>query len=391
MFRTSLARTADQVRHLEEMNRVHASTIEAFASAVDAKDQVTHGHLRRVQMYSLEIAGRLGIGDPGVLRAIEAAALLHDVGKIGVPEHILNKPGRLTPAEFEEMKRHVTIGADILSTVDFPFPVVPIVRHHHENWDGTGYPDGICGTDIPIGARILMVADCFDALTSDRPYRPAMTDAAAFEILRQRRGRMYDPEIVDLFLEVQPALARAGGLARPATARSHVNVPARAEARPQRAAGEGLTTVHAEALARLLSDLLTECLIVVYEVDATATAVVAKVAQGPGARHVIGHRLPLGHGVSGWVAVNRQPIDDTDALLDLSGVAPAIETALLTCTCTPVTTAAGDVVVTVYGPRAAANQRIAAVRSINMYLAAMARAGSRHGGSSESKPMAFAS
>ena len=140
MLRTSLARTDDQVRHLEAMNRTYASTIEAFATAVDAKDQVTHGHLRRVQVYALGVAMELGISDGPTLRSLEAAALLHDVGKIGIPEHILNKPGKLTTGEFEEMKRHVTIGADILAAVDFPFPVVPIVRHHHENWDVPDIP-----------------------------------------------------------------------------------------------------------------------------------------------------------------------------------------------------------------------------------------------------------
>src|SRR5206468_2705574 len=128
--------------------------------------------------------------DEQTLKAIEAAALLHDTGKLAVPEAILNKPGKLSPAEFEKMKRHVDVGADILSLVDFPYPVVPIVRCHHESWDGSGYPRGVSGADIPIGARILSVVDCFDALTSDRPYRKALSDQQAFDILRERRGRM---------------------------------------------------------------------------------------------------------------------------------------------------------------------------------------------------------
>ena len=110
-----------------------------------------------------------------------------------MPEHILNKPGKLTAAEFEAMKLHVDVGADILSSIEFPYPVVPIVRAHHENWDGTGYPRGLKGDDIPIGARILSVVDCYDALTSDRPYRPAMTQAQATAIVMERRGTMYDP------------------------------------------------------------------------------------------------------------------------------------------------------------------------------------------------------
>ena len=129
------------------------------------------------------------------------------MGKLAVPEYILNKPGKLTTAEFAKMKLHATIGADILSAIEFPYPVVPIVRHHHENWDGTGYPAGLKGTDIPIGARILSVVDCFDALTSDRPYRPRLSDEDAMKILFERRGSMYDPLIVDTFSRVHRDIA----------------------------------------------------------------------------------------------------------------------------------------------------------------------------------------
>ncbi len=205
-FRTMLGRVDDQLQHLGHMNRMYRSTIEALATAVDAKDQVTHGHIRRVQAYCVALAQALGVEDVDTLKSLEAAALLHDVGKIGIPEHILNKPGPLSRAEFEEMKRHVSIGAEILSTIEFPFPVVPIVKHHHENWDGTGYPAGVRGADIPLGARILSVVDCFDAVTSDRPYRSALSVQAAFDILRERRGNMYDPKVVDTFIELQPRL-----------------------------------------------------------------------------------------------------------------------------------------------------------------------------------------
>ena len=150
---------------------------------------------------------RSTITDATTLQAIEAAALLHDTGKIAVPEHILNKPGRLTPAEFETMKSHVDVGADILSAIDFPYPVVPIVAAHHENWDGSGYPNRLRGEAIPIGARILSVVDCFDALTSDRPYRPAMSEADAMAIIRQRSGTFYDPAVVATFERVYDAIA----------------------------------------------------------------------------------------------------------------------------------------------------------------------------------------
>ena len=185
-----------------DVDRLYLSTVETLAMAIDAKDDVTHSHVRRVQAYAVGLARALGMTDEPTLKAIEAAALLHDTGKLAVPEHILNKPGKLTASEFEQMKLHVDVGADILSLVDFPYPVVPIVRCHHENWDGTGYPRGVAGEDIPIGARILSVVDCFDALTSDRPYRRRMTDEAALDILRERSGRMYDPRVVDTFIKV---------------------------------------------------------------------------------------------------------------------------------------------------------------------------------------------
>ena len=137
-FKNAVGRLGDQFEHLGQVNRMYLATIEALATAINAKDGVTHGHIRRVQAYAVGLARVLGVNDDATIKAIEAAALLHDTGKLAVPEHILNKPGTLTPAEFEKMKQHVDVGADILSTIDFPYPVVPIVRCHHENWDGAG-------------------------------------------------------------------------------------------------------------------------------------------------------------------------------------------------------------------------------------------------------------
>ncbi len=148
-FKISMDRVEDANRHVEKVNRLYLSTIETLAMAIDAKDQVTHGHIRRVQKYAVGLAKALGVHDEALLKAVEAAALLHDMGKLAVPEYILNKPGRLTEAEFEKMKLHASVGADILSAIDFPYPVVPIVRHHHESWDGTGYPDGLRGRTSP--------------------------------------------------------------------------------------------------------------------------------------------------------------------------------------------------------------------------------------------------
>jgi putative nucleotidyltransferase with HDIG domain len=166
-----------------ELNRVFLSTVEALALAIDAKDQVTHGHIRRVQRYTMGLADALGVKDEKQLDALRAAALLHDTGKLAVPEYILNKPGPLTASEFERMKVHADVGADILKSIDFPYPVEPIVRHHHEAWVGRATA-GLKGQDIPLGARILSVVDCYDALTSDRPYRPRMTRLQAEQVLR---------------------------------------------------------------------------------------------------------------------------------------------------------------------------------------------------------------
>jgi putative nucleotidyltransferase with HDIG domain len=233
--RTSLGRIEDAQRHVAQVDALYMSTIEALAMAVDARDQITHGHIRRVQVYAVELARRLGMTDEMQLRGLQAAALLHDMGKLAIPDHILNKPGKLTTAEFEEMKRHADIGADLLSSITFPYPVVPIVRHHHEQWDGKGYPAGLVGSEIPLGARILAVVDCFDALTSDRPYRSSLSTDQAFQILRERRGSMYDPLVVDRFAEAYPdigPLARAAGHDHRSPAEGSSD-PARCAASPQ--------------------------------------------------------------------------------------------------------------------------------------------------------------
>jgi len=308
---------------------------------VDAKDQVTHGHIRRVQTYCLALARDLEAADERTLKALEAAALLHDVGKIGIPEHILNKPGPLTPAEFAVMKRHVGIGADILSTIEFPFPVVPIVQNHHESWDGSGYPNGVKGEDIPLGARILSVVDCFDALTSVRPYRAAMSVQAAFDILRERRGTMYDPRIVDRFIVLQPRLQLAQELVAPEQA-PQVSLPA--AARPA-SVDKGI----AQTLVDMLAAALPDNLCVAYEVDVLSSSVVAIATAGPGALLVAGHKVALGHGVSGWVAASRSLIQETDAGLDFQE--SPLESALANHRCSSVALPLPvPLVITMYGP-----------------------------------------
>jgi diguanylate cyclase (GGDEF)-like protein/putative nucleotidyltransferase with HDIG domain len=193
----------EKMQKIEEMNELHLSIVQALALSIDAKDNTTADHVQRVKIYGRGMARLLTLSELEI-QAIEAGAMLHDVGKLAVPDYIINKPGKLTPAEFEKMKIHTIVGADILSQVKFPYPVVPVVRHHHERWDGKGYPDGIKGEEIPITARILSVVDCFDAVREIRQYRGAMTREQAIEMLKEGAGTAYDPQIVNIFLENLP-------------------------------------------------------------------------------------------------------------------------------------------------------------------------------------------
>jgi putative nucleotidyltransferase with HDIG domain len=339
-FKTWIRRIDDATQHLSELNRLYLATVESLSMAIDAKDQVTHGHIRRVQKYALELARALGIHEDRDLKALEAAALLHDMGKVAVPDHILNKPGRLTPAEYEKMKLHAVIGADILSAVEFPFPVVPIVRHHHENWDGGGYPDGLKGEEIPIGARILSVIDCYDALTSDRPYRRALTTEQALEIIHERRANMYDPRVVDAFdriVDRLPKIDDSGGLRTEALERISrmVSEPPEQEAispfvssgsfadqilqlcdLSEAVGGHATLDDVAHLLARHLRRMTPASLVVFYLVDNEHDVLRVAHASGAGDTLVDGLELPLGDGLSGWVAINRRSIRNSHPALD---------------------------------------------------------------------------
>jgi diguanylate cyclase (GGDEF)-like protein/putative nucleotidyltransferase with HDIG domain len=187
------------------MSCLHLRTIRALALAIEAKEQSTQGHLERLSAYSMELGRVLSLSDEE-MEALGAAVLLHDIGKLAVPEQIINKPGRLTPEEFEKMKIHPLIGAEILSHVNFPYPVVPIVEAHHERWDGAGYPFGKKGEEIPMGARILAVLDCLDALSSERPYRRALPLTEALEQVATLAGTQYDPKVVAALKENWPHL-----------------------------------------------------------------------------------------------------------------------------------------------------------------------------------------
>lgn len=340
-YRTYLARLEAQKKHTEEIAALHLRTIEALSLAIEAKDHTTHDHLRRVQVYAVEIAKELGL-DEDQLNAVRAAAMLHDIGKLAVPENILSKPGRLTPEEFDRMKIHPIVGADILDRVQFPYPVVPIVRSHHEKWDGAGYPDGLEGEAIPIGARILSAVDCFDALASERPYRRAMTPEEAMCTLSAEKGHSFDPRVVEVMerryveleakvnkmeterrrLEIAPKVDRAV-----APSSGFAEMPNDAEVR----ATSFLTSiVSARQEAQLLFELaqtlgnslsLKETLSVVavrLKGMIPHDSIVFFVCQDgmliPEYVHGVDYdlfssiRIPLGQGLSGWVACNEKPI-----------------------------------------------------------------------------------
>src|ERR1700681_2742688 len=198
-----LAKLADEKKQVEiekgnaeEVALLHLRTIESLALAIEAKDHTSHKHLQRVRVFAVEVAKELGFPE-NEIEALRAAALLHDIGKLAIPEHIINKPGHLTPEEFEKMKIHTVVGAEILERVAFPYPVAPIVRSHHERWDGTGYPDGLKGEQIPMGARVLAAVDCLDAMSSHRQYQNAVSLDAAMEKVASMSGTAFEPKIVE--------------------------------------------------------------------------------------------------------------------------------------------------------------------------------------------------
>ena len=399
-FRASFGRVEDAQRHLGDLDRLYLSTIETLAMAIDAKDDVTHSHVRRVQAYALGLAQALGVSDEKEIKAIKASALLHDTGKLAVPEHILNKPGKLTASEFEQMKRHVDVGADILSLVDFPYPVVPIVRCHHENWDGSGYPRGVKGVDIPIGARILSVVDCYDALTSDRPYRRAMTPEAALDILRERRGTMYDPRVVDTFVAVYRSIEVGEGetpaqrevMSRISASRIEPVQGIEAVGSPGGASKEVLAFVSLSRIASgdctqadvlalsssLLADLMPEVTGAWFLLDPGRVRLTVTDAFGPAAGALRGMHILVGQRLTGWVAATRQAIVNSHAALDLAGV-DLKGLSLTSCMSVPLTGDGLMGVLTLYSDHADAfdENRGRLVQMIAPHIAAAIQAASR--------------
>jgi diguanylate cyclase (GGDEF)-like protein/putative nucleotidyltransferase with HDIG domain len=198
-YHTVVSRLREEQEQTQHAMEVQLATTEALALAIEAKAGCAPEHIRSIQQYGAMLAEAAGLSDADV-QAVRTAALLHDIGNMAVPEHILSKPDALTPEEFERVKIHPRVGADILRRVPFGAPVGDLVLCHHERWDGLGYPAGLAGEDIPIGARILAIADAFSALQSDRPYRPARSEAEAIAVLQEFAGSAFDPALVDLLI-----------------------------------------------------------------------------------------------------------------------------------------------------------------------------------------------
>src|SRR5688572_31161432 len=205
VYQGHLHQIEEERQNCQQMVDLHLATIEALAGAIDAKDQTTPEHIRRIQAYASGLARTLGMTENEV-QAVRTAALLRDIGKLAIPEHILAKPGPLTPEEFQKVQIHPEVGVEILRSVPFPYPVTPLILSHHERWDGRGYPSGLKEDAIPLGARVVCIADYFVALTSDRPYQKAISADAAVALLQQEAGKALDPRIVDVFVNVLPRL-----------------------------------------------------------------------------------------------------------------------------------------------------------------------------------------
>jgi diguanylate cyclase (GGDEF)-like protein/putative nucleotidyltransferase with HDIG domain len=337
-YRLYLDRIEDERRHVQELADLHLATIEALALAIDAKDQTAQSHIRRVQVYAAGLARGLGMSDTDI-QGVKTAALLHDIGKLAVPEHILSKPGPLTQEEFQKIRIHPQVGAEIISAVPFPYPVAPLILSHHERWDGRGYPQGLRGEEIPLGARILSVVDYFDALTSDRPYHKAMSHEGALALLRQEAGRALDPRVVDLFVRTLPELAAeaerlehapgrrltlesTSDLGRPAVgfqhesgrttvfediAHAHREIYALYEIAQSMGTSLGVADTMS-LISSKLSNLVPFATCALFIYDEEEDALHCRFATGQGADAVSLMTLRSGHGLAGWVARNRRPL-----------------------------------------------------------------------------------
>src|SRR5437588_3123501 len=344
----------EKLKYIEEIADLHMNTIESLAIAIDAKDQTTHGHVRRTQIYATQMGKILKVSE-SELRALVAGALLHDIGKLAVPEYILNKPGKLTEAEFAKMKIHPTVGGDILKRVNFPYPVEDIVRFHHEKWDGSGYPRGLRGENIPLVARIISVVDFYDATRCDRPYRKGMKREDSLALLQKMSGTAFDPKVVVLFAkhvtEFDNLIARDDIQEQVASENIDLLTKARPDAglasdilgTPDDSQGfRSITQAQREVFAlheiaqtigsslnlQDTGTLLSNKLRAIVPFDTCVIFIVDDRSGKAIAMHVVGdhsdlfklRRINIGDGISGWVIANSRSMCNSSPELDLVGM-----------------------------------------------------------------------
>src|SRR5687767_8159539 len=353
IYRNTSARLRVKTDEITALGNLHLATAEALATAIDAKDQTTHCHVRRVQIYAAGMGEVFGL-TLNEIAALKAGALLHDIGKLAVPPHILNKPGPLTPAEFEKMKIHTVVGAQILGRVDFPYPVIPIIRHHHEQWDGRGYPDKLRGEQIPITARIISVVDCFDSVREDRPFRRGMTLDEATALLLRGAGIHFDPKVVEQFIKHRPRfdaeIARLGLQHQAANYSAEPPIQlgtidmAQTRERGSFIAYDQIKKAHREVyalyeIARTFGtsmnvehtlEILVDKVGHVVPFDTCVVYIYDDVKGYATARHVVGKNaqklaqrcIGFGEGVTGFALANRSPVNQIHPSLDFTDINP---------------------------------------------------------------------
>jgi diguanylate cyclase (GGDEF)-like protein/putative nucleotidyltransferase with HDIG domain len=333
-YKVYMGRIDDEQRHVQQTSDLHLATIEALARAIDAKDQTAQMHIRRVQVYAAGLAKAAGLSEHDI-QGVKTAALLHDIGKLAVPEHILSKPGPLTQEEFQKIRIHPQVGAEIIAAVPFPYPVAPLILSHHERWDGKGYPQGLSGEQIPRGARILTVVDYYDAVTTERPYHKALTSESAIGLLKHEAGRALDPGLVPVFIDLLPSLilelgaderqveplepapalpgSTAVGLV-PASVNAFENIAlAHREiyALYEIAQSMGTSLGVADTMALISSKLSkivswSGCALFLHQPENDGLK--CRFAAGLDAPKLLNVSLKAGHGLSGWVARNKRTL-----------------------------------------------------------------------------------
>jgi diguanylate cyclase (GGDEF)-like protein/putative nucleotidyltransferase with HDIG domain len=341
-YKVYMGRVEAEQRHVQQTSDLHLATIEALARAIDAKDQPAQSHIRRVQLYAVGLAKAAGLR-PADIQGVKTAALLHDIGKLAVPEHILSKPGPLTQEEFQKIRVHPQVGAEIIAAVPFPYPVAPLILSHHERWDGRGYPQGLAGQDIPVGARILTIVDYYDAVTTERPYHKAMNHDSAVSLLQHESGRALDPRLTAAFIEILPALmaeADAAELTAEAAVPPPV-APGTAAVGLLHGAGtnafENIALAHKEIYAlyeiaqsmgtslgvtdtmALISSKLKKivpwsgCSLFLLQPDGLTLK--CRFVSGTGTEPLLNATLAIGQGLAGWAARNRRTLVNADPRL----------------------------------------------------------------------------